>query len=558
MTRMTWLLVRLRWQLVVNHLSAGARFDAMERASRMGTLVVPALLILTLGAAATLVGLAGFAFGWKIGMRSTPSVHILLAVRVVLATGCLTVIVTSLMSMAESLTLHPRLLLLPIPRAMRHRLDVLAGALADPVILTAAPGLVLAAVGLTISGRVAAGAVALAAALALLVMLASLRSVVVLSIGRLVRRRRSAELFALVCVMILSLGTALPLLFTDAIRDTSRSSIGDIAARLPSWTGWVPTELYATSITQALAGDLAGGMAALLGLTVEALTLFVLSSHMYGWSLESASAPRSANKPTGRVRSLPRLYPLAETTSAIAVVQMRTALRSVRGRLIVMLPGATMALLAAVARRIPDEFPGGRLLASSPDAALAFGLAFSLYALLAFTMNQLAADREGLARQFLLPISDEDLLLGKALGCGLVFLVQATMCFLCLGIVLLETPPLSSLTVVLTSLTSYLLMAPAAAIVSALLPVRADLSKTGTAGNPHGLAMLGGTVSIGLLTVIGWHMVAAARGSGEWRALVTASAVAVAAFGISRALLSMSSPLISRRRENILLVADGH
>jgi hypothetical protein len=375
-----------------------------------------------------------------------------------------------------------------------------------------------------------------------------------LSIGRLVRRRRAAEIFTLVCVIVLSAGAAVPLLLTDAVRN---SSIADLAARLPRWTGWLPTELYAASIAHSLAGDFAGSAAALLALAAEAMALFVLSSRMYESALESASAHGSARRAITRVRTLPRLYPLGPTTSAVAVVQARTALRSVRGRLIVLLPGVTSALLSAVARRIPDELPGGRLLASSSEAALAFGLAFSLYALLAFTMNQLAADREGLARQFLSPVSAGDLVLGKALGCGLVFVVQAMMCLLCLALVRLEPPTPSSLTVVLVSLTSYVLMAPAAAVVSALLPVRADLSKTGTGGNPHGLAMLGGTVTIGFLTVIGWR-IAAVAGSWDWPALVTAGAIAVAAMGMSRVLLSRASPLVSRRRENILLVAEGH
>jgi len=214
-----------------------------------------------------------------------------------------------------------------------------------------------------------------------------------------------------------------------------------------------------------------------------------------------------------------------------------------------------MAVLSAVARSIPDEIPGGKLLASSPDAVLAFGLGFSLYALLPFTMNQLAADREGLARQFLSPISDDAVIFGKAVGCGLVFVAQAAMCLVCLGIVLLEVPPLSSLTVILVSLTSYLLMAPAATTVSALLPVRADLSKTGTAGNPHGLAMLGGTISIGLLTAIGWRAVDAVGGVDEWRGLATAGAATFIALALSRVLLPLASPLLSRRRDNLLRVA---
>jgi hypothetical protein len=79
----------------------------------------------------------------------------------------------------------------------------------------------------------------------------------------------------------------------------------------------------------------------------------------------------------------------------------------------------------------------------------------------------------------------------------------------------------------------------------------------GTGGNPHGLAMLGGTLAIGLLTAIEWSVLSMAGSSGAWRALV-AGALVVAAATVAGALaLSRLAPVVARRRENIVLVAQG-
>ena len=171
-------------------------------------------------------------------------------------------------------------------------------------------------------------------------------------------------------------------------------------------------------------------------------------------------------------------------------------------------------------------------------------------------MNQFAADRAGLTLQFLEPVTDAELICGKAVGCGLVFVAQATACALCLSVVMWRVPGLASLAIVLGSLTSYLLMAPAAAVASAVLPVRSDVSKTGTGGNPHGLAMLGGTMTIGILTMIQWKIFSLTSSHDSRQVVLLAGLCAIAALVASR-LVSRAAVTLAVRRENIGLVAQG-
>jgi hypothetical protein len=556
--RLAWLFVRLRWRLFINHLKGAAHRDGVERASRAGALIAPALTIAGLGCAAALFGVLGLAAGWIAGGRPETPAGSMVALRIVLAAMGLLVMVTSVFSTTQTgLTAHPRLRLLPIPRRVLHRIDLVAGALVDGAIVTLAPGLILFAIGLAASGRPAASLVAVTASIAMLTLLAALRSVVSLSIGRVLQRRRSAEVLTLISVVGLSLVSAVPLFFHEVFRKSSRLSLGDLIGELPGWMRLAPPDLYATAVDSALAGNITAALGALVLLAGEGAVLFALSSRLHRRLLDSAIAGGGRRRRDRRVAPLPRLPLLTSATSAVAIVQARTALRSVRGRLVVLLPGAIVAVLYTLARRMPGEIPAGFLVASSTDAVLAFGLAFSLYALLAFTMNQFAVDRAGLTLQFLAPITDTELIRGKAVGCGLLFAAQAGVCAVSLGAVMAAIPPLSSVTVALSGLISYLVMAPAAAAASALLPVRSDMSKTGTGGSPHGLAMLGGTLAIALLTTIEWRVLSFGSGDDPWRTLTAAAFVAAAAAAANGVGLSRLATIVGRRRENIVLVVHA-
>ena len=550
MMRIAWLLMVLRWRLFLNHLKGAGSRDALERASRAGSLVTPALFVVAFGSAALVAGLAGAAFGWVVGTRFESSTRFMFMLRATLAAATAFLLFTSVLGTTRSLTLHPRVLLLPIARGALHRLDVATGAIGDPVLVALATGLLLFATGLLAAWRVGAGLGALAASLLLLATLAAVRSVVVLSLGRALRGRRTAELFTLAVVVVSSLAFAVPLLAGGLFQGG-----GLLSGALPWWFGLAPSELYASAIHHALTGRGGMSLAAVGILAVEAALVFALSGRLHHWIRESDAPASAARRSRREVRPLPRLFPLTPVSSAVAVVQVRTALRSVRGRFIVLLPATVTASLYAVAHQMPDEVPAGHVLGSSPAAALAFGLAFSLYALLAFTMNQLAADRAGLTLHLLMPVRMTDLLRGKAVGCGILFAAQASMCLLFLAIVTRAMLSLSTITVLIGAFIAYALLIPGAAMASAVLPVRSDLSKTGPGGNPHGLAMLGATSAIALLALLEWRALSPAAPS-TWREIVVALGVAVTAITASLRLLAKVAPLVIRRRENILLVAQ--
>jgi hypothetical protein len=106
---------------------------------------------------------------------------------------------------------------------------------------------------------------------------------------------------------------------------------------------------------------------------------------------------------------------------------------------------------------------------------------------------------------------------------------------------------------------TYLLLSPVAVWMSALFPVSADLSKTGSGGNPHSVSMLVGTVLVlaaaappALILVLAEHWMGQPALSlplmAVWTLLVAA---------IAHPLVILASRTIHHRRENLALVAQG-
>jgi hypothetical protein len=245
--------------------------------------------------------------------------------------------------------------------------------------------------------------------------------------------------------------------------------------------------------------------------------------------------------------------------SAVAFAQARTALRSVRGRLIVFMPGPLMALLNLLAKRVPEAVPGGGFIGSHDFVALGTSLIFAMYALQALTMNQFASDRAGFTLQVLAPVSDEDLVKGKAAGCAMILGVTAALCLISIFAVAGSDSLLLWVSVLLAGAATYLLMCPAAAVMSAYFPVASDLSKTGTGGNPHGLAMLVGTLLVFALSIPPGLIIAICFRVFESPGLtVTLMAIWTLIAGlVSVPLLKFGARAVAARKENLVLVAQG-
>jgi ammonia channel protein AmtB len=161
--------------------------------------------------------------------------------------------------------------------------------------------------------------------------------------------------------------------------------------------------------------------------------------------------------------------------------------------------------------------------------------------------------------QFLAPVSDRDLVLGKAAGVGLMLGFAMIPCVAAAAALAPGGSLLEWASVPLEVLAVYAVTAPLAAFLSAFFPKTADLSKLSSAGNAHGFA--------GVLGVLGTGLAAAPPAAMSFLigGLLGRPALAlglVAAWSLlclfaGWSLLRGVAHIAGERRENLVLVARG-
>ncbi|MEZ5317410.1 MAG: hypothetical protein R2752_08435 [Vicinamibacterales bacterium] len=556
----------LRWHLLVNTFRGGRKRDTLEQISRALQLMVPVILVtLSLGSVlATMV--LGFFAGRSLGQGLLGPAPVLLAFRVAL------VVITAIVAffavsspVQSSLTKYTRLLLLPISRRMLHLTEV-GASLFDPWIVLIVPGLAAFAVGLAAGGMGTTGGLAAVAGLLFVAVLACLSATVGFLVAWLFRSRRRAEMLTLLIVLAISFASVLPALLAHRLdrrdgparregrnRQTTMADVDRVFARV----AWLPSELYAGAVRAGVDGRARDAVWPLAGLGIQVLLLFAASSVVHGrlvGSVEGRGSRRHRVAP-GVLR--PRVPLASPATSAVAAAQFRSGLRSVRGRLVVILPGPLIAILLIAFRAVPDEMPWVAEIARRGHLLFAAGAVFAVYALQPFTMNLFATDRAGLTLQFLSPASDVEIARGKAAGVGLMATVAVALCF---GVSIVMAPGGSALLWVaagLAGLATFLWLSPLMIVLSALFPVAVDLSRAGSGGNPHPIAMLGGAVgaavtaapAAGILVLTDIWL----RQPGTGLALM--AAWTGLAWLAARPLTAIASRTLGRRRENLALVA---
>jgi hypothetical protein len=242
----------------------------------------------------------------------------------------------------------------------------------------------------------------------------------------------------------------------------------------------------------------------------------------------------------------------------VAFAQIRTALRSVRGRLVVLAPGPLVGMLVMLFSRIPGEEWAG-VLAARPYYAVGAIAVFGLYAMQAFTMNMFGSDRAGLTLHFLSPVADVDLARGKIAGCAMMLAAILALGVVVVLVVIPSGSPFLWLAAVAGGFATFLWLSPLFVWFSALFPVAADLSKTGSGGNPHGLPMLLGTV---LVLVVGAPAALVLIAAEFWLeqpaiGLALMAGWTLLSATVSWPLVSLASRTIGLRRENLAMVAQG-
>ena len=197
-------------------------------------------------------------------------------------------------------------------------------------------------------------------------------------------------------------------------------------------------------------------------------------------------------------------------------------------------------------------------MASQSHVLLAFGCLFGLYALQAFHLNQFASDRAGLSLNFLAPISERDLVKGKAVGGAVMYAASIGLSLVCTAFASKGGPTIAWLSVLLGAAATYVLLVPVAASLSATLPKTADLSKTGPGGNPHGLAVLLGTFATMAASTPTALVLALVQDRGRPGLAAIAMVLwLLFAFAIATMTLGPVSRIVAERRENLGLVAQG-
>jgi hypothetical protein len=568
-TRSLRAFVWLRWKLVLNGLRGGRRRDTWERISRVFALAVPAILVALSFGSVVVIAILGFVGGRVAVSDPEMGPIVIAAARAMLAALFVVLVVFAFTSPVQSAVTHySRLLLLPISRRALHLSEVLAG-LADPWVAFLIPGLALLAAGLASGGRLGAGLVAAVAGLLLLAVLATFGATAGMLVAWLLRSRRRGEVFTLVFVIVLSLVSFVPMILMEenerrereAVRDGTREerSLDAFDAALPIWTRALPSELYGRAVRGGLEGHRTNVTLAVAGLAVEVGLLFAASSSLHARLLGSAAVDRGRRRQTATTVSAIRLPGLSPATTAVAIAETRHVLRSVRGRLAVLLPGPMLGAMVFFVGRMGDtsgEFIAR--LAGQGYILFGIGLVFALHSLAAVTMNLFGSTRAGLTLEFLAPVSDAQLARGKLLGCGIVLALAAALCAVIALVVAPAGAPAAWLGVALGGVATYALVGPVAVWLSALFPSASDLSKTGSRGNPHALpAMLGFFVVlfaagppaaiIGVTVYQGWVVLTAP--------LMIAWLFLALAAGLP--LVTLASRTVGLRRENLALVAQG-
>jgi len=566
-------LVWLRWRLLKNSTSGARKRDSLEQVSRALALVVPLLiLVMSLGTFVA-VSIVGFVGGRMMATGVLELASGLLVLRLLLGLMMFAIVSLAVISPAQStLSRYTRLLLLPIPRRLLHLVEVLSS-LGDPWVAVVFAGLTAFALGLLAGGRPVATIGALVAGGLTLAVVVCAASLVGFLVAWLMRDRRRGELFTLVFVMAFSLLTFIPALLSGTVndgdtrstRDASRISreihqinVDEFDRHLPAWTQYLPSEVYGRTIANVLASRRADVFSGFGILAIEAVLLFLASGRVHRQMLGSLEGDQSRRR-SAEIGLGPKPLPWLSTgESAVALAMMRGALRTVRGRLTILLPGPMLALLVAVFNRLPQET---WTVAAASRGYLLFGgsIVFTFYAMHAISMNLFGSDRAGLTLQLLSPVTDRELAWGKVVGFAGVVAAGIAVCLVASVAVAHAGPLPYWIAVCLGALATFFLISPVAIWFSAIFPVASDLSKTGAAGNPHPFPMVVGT----LCTVLFVFPTIVSLALAEFwfkspaMAPLLAGLWALIAAGIGLPMVNVASRSITARRENLAMVAQG-
>ena len=553
----------LRWRMLINSLERTGARDTVERFSiaieKLGPIMAAVLMVpsaLILAAASTASGFA-LARGDQHSLFFEAARYLLLLVPIVCIFG-------PLLLPAADRTNPVRLLLLPIPRRTLYAAQS-ASAFADVWVVLMLPIVLFVPVGLAAGASFVAALVSFVAGVLLVLVIVGLTSLATSVLHLLVRNRRRGELLALLFIVIIPAASMLPGLL-NGLRHAPGADQrrAPISSSVPAWVKGTavrafavyPPEVYARSTRSAASGDLATAGTSLAALLAAALMIHAVGMAAFAKVLDSPGS-------TGARRAVPtraawgRTLPgLSSGASAVALAQLRLALRTPRGRSIVLSPVLVTAIFAFVTRNPMASFDSGPFSFNTGVSIAGFASFVGLLAVLPIAMNQFAIDNAGLTLALLSPLTDREYLAGKAVGNGLIAALPISLSLL---VALLLAPGGSAalwIAIPLGLLSTYFLVAPAAATLSALFPRVVDLNSIGRGSNAHGLAALLGMISFVVSTAPAVLITFAASAWLGNTSLVPILLMmwCIASYGIGRLLFIPARRIFARRRENLAML----
>ena len=554
----------LRWRMLINSFEKTGSRDVVERFSlaieKLGPIVAAVLMI----PSGLLLAAGSVAAGYTLA-RGDQSALFFEAARYLLWAVPVFCIIGPVLMPAADRTNPVRLLLLPISRRTLYVAQAFS-AFGDIWVLVLLPLVLFLPIGLLAAGAFAAAVLTLIAGALLVAVVIGISSLTTSLLHLAVRDRRRGELLALLFIVIIPAASMLPGLLQGS-RHRARVE-GRAEARepmhIPYWlatTGaWAvrlyPTELYVASTRAAARPDLASAGVRIAALAATGLGLHALGMFVFGRVLASpgsTGARRTVPMRAAWGRTLPGLSPGA---SAVALAQLRLGLRTPRGRAILLSPVVMIGIFAIVMRRQIGSMDFGPLSFSSGFSLATFGSFVSLLSILPIAMNQFAVDKAGLTLALLSPLTDGEYLAGKAVGNGLIAAIPAMLCVV-LAFVLSPGGSLALwIAIPPALLATYFLVAPAAAVLSALFPRAVDLNSIGRGSNAHGLAGLLGFLAFivsGAPSVLIMLLVSNWLG---WPAGVPVLLVVwcAIAYAIGRVLFIPARHIFATRRENLAMI----
>ena len=489
----------MRWRVLVNSLERTGARDTLERfavaTEKLGPIMAMVLLIpssiflLVLGITAGF----GLATGdWLVTME-------LIRYFMLLALA-LTLVGPIVLPTRDSGSVV-RMLLLPIPRLNLY-LGQMAGSIADPWIVLVVPVVLGVAIGLAVGLKFVAALIALLAGAAFMLFVMGLTSLASSLVHLLLRDRRRGDLVMLAIVLIIPIVAMAPQMLLRSERNGGHKLTRAERSALPPTRlerfavkslPYIPSEMYRA----ATVGGTRAPVHAMLPLASLALVAFLVQATAFGAYRRVLDVPVSlGSRRAGSFGGLwTRVVPgLTPGASAVAFTQLRLALRTPRGRASIASPLLMPLVLAGLAYRgggIP--IPG--LQGDNGLGLAAFGVFASILGLIPLAMNQFAIDKAGFTRQMLSPLSVRELLWGKAVGNGFTAAIPAVFCLLIPALMFPGGSPALWIGLILAVIATYVLIAPAAAALSAVFPKIVDLNSIGNSSNAHQAAGLLGMLS---------------------------------------------------------------